>query len=111
MLAPALAYSVGATKKGGVPVRVESRKSKKVVVIDNAEGDLKALLKDLQGALGTGGVLRDGTVEVQGEQHLERVTQFLLESGCIVGASKQVQRRPSVFGTGGGGGGGGGQLS
>ena len=88
----ALAYSVGATKKGGVPVRVESRKSgKKVVLIENAEGDVKALLKDLQAALGTGGVLRGGCVEVQGEHHLARVTKFLLESGCIVGACKQVK--------------------
>jgi hypothetical protein len=44
-MATALAYGVRATKKGGAPVRVESRKSgKKVVLIDNAEGDLKARL-------------------------------------------------------------------
>ena len=92
-----LSYGVRATKKGGVPVKVESRKSgKKVVVIESCEGDLKALLRDLQAALGTGGVLRGGTVEVQGEHHVARVTQFLLESGCITGASKQVKTAAGV---------------
>ena len=36
----------------------------KVVVIQHCEGDLKALLKDLKVALGTGGVIREDTVEV-----------------------------------------------
>ena len=86
-----LAYSIGATKKGGIPVSIETRKCSKVVVIENAEGDLKALLRDLQHALGTGGVIRGSSVEIQGDQHADRVRAFLVSSGCLVGVSRQVR--------------------
>lgn len=85
-----LPYTIKATKKGGVPCIVESRKHHKVVVLSNIEGDGSALRSALQKSLGTGGVCRgNSTIEIQGEQHLEKVRMFCLNSGCVVGASKQ----------------------
>lgn len=56
-------YTVGGTKKGAMPVSVEKRaKGKVVTVVCNLSGDLKALCKELKHALGTGGLIRDGTV-------------------------------------------------
>jgi translation initiation factor 1 (eIF-1/SUI1) len=82
-------YTVRATKKGGVPCAVESRKHHKVVVLSNIEGDVSALLSALQKSLGTGGVRKGNSIEVQGEHHLEKIKTFCLTSGCVVGASKQ----------------------
>jgi translation initiation factor 1 (eIF-1/SUI1) len=84
-----LLYTVRATKKGGVPCAVESRKHHKVVVLSNIEGDVPALLSALQKTLGTGGVRKGNSIEVQGEHHLEKIKRFCLTSGCVVGASKQ----------------------
>jgi translation initiation factor 1 (eIF-1/SUI1) len=82
-------YTVRATKKGGVPCAVESRKHHKVVVLSNIEGDVPALLSALQKSLGTGGVRKGNSIEVQGEHHLEKIKRFCLTSGCVVGATKQ----------------------
>lgn len=82
-------FSVRATKKGGVPVVVESRKHHRVVVLSNVEGDVTTLLSALQKLLGTGGVCRGNSIEIQGEHHLEKIKKFCLNSGCVVGASKQ----------------------
>lgn len=80
-------YSVGGTKKGSFPVHVESRRAgKKVTIISNVAGDSEAFLRDLKGALGTGGVARGADVEVQGD-HLARVTAWLTRVGCIAGVS------------------------
>jgi translation initiation factor 1 (eIF-1/SUI1) len=84
-----LSYTVRATKKGGVPCAVESRKHHKVVVLSNIEGDVPALLSALQKSLGTGGVRKGHSIEVQGEHHLEKIKRFCLTSGCVVGASQQ----------------------
>ena len=65
----ACAYSIGKTKKGGLPVRVESRsKGKKVTVVFNVTGDLKLLLSELKQAAGSGGVVREDTIEIQGDK-------------------------------------------
>ena len=75
------------SKKGGFPVSIEPRaKGKKVTVVHNVTGDLDQLCKDLKGAVGSGGVVRDGNVEVQGE-HVARTEAFLLKKGCIKGVS------------------------
>ena len=64
-----VAYSIGKTKKGGLPVRVESRsKGKKVTVVFNVTGDLKLLLSELKQAAGSGGVVREDTIEIQGDK-------------------------------------------
>jgi len=74
---PASAYSVGKTKKGGLPVRVESRsKGKKVTVVFNVTGDLKLLLSELKQAAGSGGVVREDTIEIQGDK-LQFVENFI----------------------------------
>jgi translation initiation factor 1 (eIF-1/SUI1) len=88
--APTTPYGIRATKKGGVPCVVESRKHHKVVTLSNIEGDVGALLSALQKALGTGGVRKgDSVIEVQGEHHLETIRSFCLKSGCVAGATKQ----------------------
>jgi translation initiation factor 1 (eIF-1/SUI1) len=75
--APAPAYTIMKTKKGGLPVRVESRgKGKKVTVVFNVTGDLRLLLTQLKQAAGSGGVVRDDTVEIQGEK-VEFVERFI----------------------------------
>lgn len=68
---------------------VESRKHHKVVVLTNVDGDVSALLSALQKSLGTGGVCRGNSIEIQGEHHLEKIKKFCLNSGCVVGATKQ----------------------
>lgn len=86
-------YTVRATKKGNVPIVIESRKHHKVVVLSNIEGDVEKLLSILKKKLGTGGVRKDNTIEVSGgkEKHLKTISNFCIESGCLVGASKQTK--------------------
>ena len=70
-------YTIGKTKKGGLPVRVESRsKGKKVTVVFNVTGDLKLLLSELKQAAGSGGVVREDTIEIQGDKQ-EFVENFI----------------------------------
>lgn len=95
---PSLLYTVRATKKGGVPCVVESRKHHKVIVLNNVEGDISALLSALQKSLGTGGVSKGNSIEIQGEHHLEKVKKFCLNSGCVVGATKQSKADAAVTG-------------
>ena len=72
-----LPYSISKTKKGSLPVRLESRnKGKKVTVIFNVSGDARELLKELKHAAGCGGVIREDTVELQGEK-VDLVEKFL----------------------------------
>ena len=72
-----LPYKIGRTKKGGLPIRVENRnKGKKVTVIFNVSGDLKMLLSELKHAAGSGGVVKEDTVEIQGDKQ-DFVEKFL----------------------------------
>eukprot|EP00092_Neocalanus_flemingeri_P093544 GFUD01118897.1.p1 GENE.GFUD01118897.1~~GFUD01118897.1.p1 ORF type:complete len:183 (-),score=63.49 GFUD01118897.1:59-607(-) len=72
-----LPYTIGKTKKGSLPIRVENRnKGKKVTVIFNVSGNLKELLSELKHAAGSGGVVREDTVEIQGDKS-EFVEKFL----------------------------------
>jgi len=71
------AYTIGRTKKGSLPIRVENRnKGKKVTVVFNVTGDLRLLLSELKQAAGSGGVVRDDTVEIQGDK-ADFVEKFL----------------------------------
>ena len=64
-----LPYKITKTKKGCLPVRVESRnKGKKVTVVFNVSGDSRELLKELKHSAGCGGVVREDTIELQGEK-------------------------------------------
>jgi translation initiation factor 1 (eIF-1/SUI1) len=85
-------WTVQGTKKGGLPIKVETRRNgKKVVMIEHVSGDLDALLSDMKCALGTGGVARPevGTVEVQGGHHEKAVRDFLNASGRLTGVNKK----------------------
>ncbi|XP_057296916.1 uncharacterized protein LOC130625818 [Hydractinia symbiolongicarpus] len=70
-------YFVCRTKKGGVPVKVESRASgKKVTLVEHVGGDGKALVQILKNKFGTGGFYKDDFIELQGDFKL-KVTKYL----------------------------------
>ena len=72
-------YFICRTKKGGLPVKVESRSSgKKVTLIENVEGDGKELLHELKIKFGTGGILKSDSIELQGD-NIVKVTKYLNE--------------------------------
>ena len=67
--------SAGATAKSQQRVRVQRTKAGKggkmvtaITGLEAAESDLKALLKQLKAAAGTGGTVKDGVIELQGDQ-------------------------------------------
>jgi translation initiation factor 1 len=67
-------------------VRTEERRyGKKMVVIEGFEGDtdLESLASELKSALGTGGTVKEDTIELQGD-HEERVRELLKEHGYTV---------------------------
>lgn len=71
--------------KQGVRIRRESkgRGGKTVSVIDGLpldESELKILLKQLKGSLGTGGAVKNGMLEIQGE-HREKLVLLLEKIG------------------------------
>ncbi|VEU41514.1 unnamed protein product [Pseudo-nitzschia multistriata] len=88
-----LSYTVRATKKGNVPCVVESRKHHKVVVLSNIDGDVDALLSTLKKKLGTGGVKKGNTIEINGggDKQVEAIKRFCVKSGCLKGVSKQTK--------------------
>ncbi|ATX81059.1 translation initiation factor 1 (eIF-1/SUI1) [Mariprofundus ferrinatatus] len=71
--------------KQGVRIRRESkgRGGKTVSIIDGLALDgseLKVLLKKLKAQLGTGGAVKNGSLEIQGE-HREKLMQLLEQEG------------------------------
>ena len=71
--------------KQGVRIRRESkgRGGKTVCVIDGLDlpdAQLKALLKRLKGQLGTGGAIKDGCLEIQGD-HRDKLLALLEKEG------------------------------
>ncbi len=68
-------------------LRVEKRPKGKVVTVVAGllatANDLPELLKQLKNACGTGGVVKDDTLEIQGD-HLNRVKQLLQKIGYRV---------------------------
>ncbi|HKI61876.1 MAG TPA: translation initiation factor [Mariprofundaceae bacterium] len=71
--------------KQGVRIRRESkgRGGKQVCIISGlslGEKELKALLKTLKGHLGTGGALKGGELEIQGD-HREKILGLLEREG------------------------------
>jgi translation initiation factor 1 len=89
-------------KKGARPARVQApppnqqtvylhrdskgRGSKAVTLVKNiilAEEDLKALAKQLKQACGSGGTVKDGQIEIQGE-HREKISEVLRAMGYKV---------------------------
>ena len=61
----------------------KGRKGKSVTVLRGLSGDAasrKALLKQIKSKLGTGGALKDGVIEIQGD-HRQRVLEILQKAG------------------------------
>ncbi len=61
----------------------KGRKGKAVTVLRGVPGDAaaqKALLKQLKSKLGTGGALKDGVIEIQGD-HRDRIVDILTALG------------------------------
>ena len=78
-------------KKGRVVLRKETahRGGKTVIVVDRfpagtSEEALQELARGLRKAIGTGGAVKDQTIEMQGEQ-ADKIRKFLQESGYDVG--------------------------
>ncbi|MBX3178749.1 MAG: translation initiation factor [Candidatus Hydrogenedentes bacterium] len=69
-------FQVARTRKGGWPVSFEKRAAGKLVTrIANVSGDGNALLKSLRKHCATGGVWKDGVVELQGD-HRDKVAAW-----------------------------------
>ncbi|QKY18798.1 translation initiation factor (plasmid) [Halorubrum sp. CBA1229] len=69
-----------------VTVRTEERRyGKKMVVVEGFEGgtDLDSLASELKSTLGTGGTVKEGHIELQGD-HEERVRELLKANGYSV---------------------------
>jgi len=79
------APSIKNPAKQGVRIRRESkgRGGKQVCIISGlslTEPELKVLLKTLKGHLGTGGALKDGELEIQGD-HRDKLLSLLEKEG------------------------------
>ena len=64
----------------------KGRKGKGVTIISGiqmTEKDLKALAKELKKKCGTGGTVREGKIEIQGE-HRDRLVELLTKKGYTV---------------------------
>lgn len=72
-------FHIQRTRKGGMPLSLEKRPGGKVAtLIGNVQGDAEALLAMLKKKCGAGGVVREGTVEIQGD-HRSRIEVILRE--------------------------------
>lgn len=60
----------------------ERRYGKQMVVIEGFDGseDLESLASELKSALGTGGTVKEGHIEIQGD-HEDRIRDLLAERG------------------------------
>lgn len=61
----------------------KKRAGKTVTVVSNLKGDLKSLQKELQKHCGSGGALKNNTIEIQGD-HREKIGALLQKKDCIV---------------------------
>jgi len=82
---PSPGVPTGNRAKQGVRIRRESkgRGGKTVCVIDGlplSDAELKVFLKKLKGQLGTGGAIKNGSLEIQGD-HREKLLQLLEKEG------------------------------
>ncbi|MBX0322267.1 translation initiation factor [Halomicroarcula sp. F13] len=60
----------------------ERRYGKQMVLVEGFDGDtdVESLASDLKSSLGTGGTVKEGRIELQGD-HADRVRELLAESG------------------------------
>ncbi len=72
-----------ASSGGPIKLRLEKKRGKaQIIVCETGMNDaqLKELLKQIQGACGTGGCIKDGNLEIQGD-HREKIEQILSARG------------------------------
>ncbi len=79
------AIAITRSSKHGVRIRreVKGRGGKTVSVVDGLplpDEELKALLKRIKGQLGTGGTMRNGSLEIQGD-HRKTLLYMLVQEG------------------------------
>lgn len=89
---PECGFAVDSTKKGAVPIKVESRaKGKKVTILSNVRGDGSMLCSTLTTLLGIGGtVLHESgqqLIQLQGSQEV-RVVEALRQLKCLRGVKE-----------------------
>ncbi len=75
--------SAPAARSGFIKLRLEKKRGKAQVIVCETgmnEAQLKELLKQIQAACGTGGCLKDGALEIQGD-HREKIEQILKARG------------------------------
>ena len=58
----------------------KKRAGKVVTVVSNLHGDLKELQKELQKLCGSGGTVKNGNIEIQGD-HRIKIADYLQEKG------------------------------
>lgn len=88
-------YFVRATRKGGLPLSVEKRRyGKPVTILENCGGDVPGLLAAIKAALGTGGTLHGGGLEIQGSL-IEQLSAWLLRAGIVRGLAKPARPHES----------------
>lgn len=58
----------------------KKRAGKVVTVISKLQGDLKGLQKELQKLCGSGGTVKNGNIEIQGD-HRDKIAEYLQKKG------------------------------
>ena len=58
----------------------KKRAGKVVTVISKVRGDLKGLQKELQKLCGSGGTVKNGNIEIQGD-HRDKIAEYLQKKG------------------------------
>lgn len=90
---PELKYWVKGSKKGSFRITKERRKRGKVVtIVSNIGGDVNLMLKELRGALGTGGSYnaQSNCLEMQGDC-IKAVEKWLVKQHCLVGVTAKLK--------------------
>ena len=86
-------YWVKGSKKGSFRITKERRKRGKfVTVVANVGGDVQLMLKELRGALGTGGTYNaeNNCLEMQGDC-AAAVEKWLVHQQCLVGVTAKIK--------------------
>ena len=68
------------TKEAHLRLERKGRGGKTVTTVSNLKGDLKPLQRELQKFCGTGGTLKNGVIEIQGDFR-DKIRQYLEEKG------------------------------
>jgi translation initiation factor 1 len=58
----------------------KKRAGKVVTVVSKVRGDLKGLQKELQKLCGSGGTVKNGNIEIQGD-HRDKIAEYLQKKG------------------------------